>query len=112
MNEEKATVKVFRFDPSVDKKPRYQEYNDIPYAGRSVLNVLRYIYEEYDQSLAFRRLCTKGACGGCAMQVNGEPVLACQKPATEEMVIEPHPKFQVIRDLVVDFDEVKGETQK
>lgn len=46
------------------------------------------------------------------MRVNGEPVLACQELAAEEMVIEPHPKFQVIKDLVVDFDEVKEEMLK
>ena len=107
MKEEKATAKIFRFDPSTDNKPKYQKYKNIPYIGCSVLDVLRYIYEECDQSLAFRRLCTKGYCGGCAIRVNGEPVLACQKLATKEMVIEPHPKFKVIRDLVVDFDEVQ-----
>lgn len=109
MKEERATVKIFRFDPSKDKEPRYQEYKNIPYVGRSVLDILRYIYEECDQSLALRRLCTKGYCGGCAMCVNGEPVLACQKLATKEMVIEPHPKFKVIRDLAVDFDKVTEE---
>ncbi len=107
MKKEQATARVFRFDPAADKKPRYQRYTNLPYIGRSVLDVLRYIYEEYDQSLAFRRLCTKGYCGGCAMRVNGEPILACQKLASQEMVIEPHPKFKVIKDLVVDFDEVK-----
>jgi succinate dehydrogenase/fumarate reductase iron-sulfur protein len=107
MKEEQATARIFRFDPATDKKPKYQKYGNIPYIGRSVLDVLRYVYEEYDQSLAFRRLCTKGCCGGCAMRVNGEPILACQKLATQEMVIEPHPKFKIIRDLVVDFDEVE-----
>lgn len=104
MNEEKATVRIFRYDPSRDEGPRYQEYKDIPYTGYSVLDVLRYIYEECDQTLAFRRLCTKGCCGGCAIRVNGKPVLACKELATKEMVIEPHNKFKIIRDLVVDFD--------
>jgi succinate dehydrogenase/fumarate reductase iron-sulfur protein len=111
MNDNKAIVKIFRFDPSLDKIPRYQEYKDIPYTGRSILDVLRYIYEEYDSSLAFRRLCTKGSCGGCAMRVNGEPVLACQKLAINEMVLEPHPKFQIIKDLVVNFDKVRREKE-
>jgi succinate dehydrogenase/fumarate reductase iron-sulfur protein len=109
MNEDKAIVKIFRFDPSSDERPRYQEYKDIPYTGSSVLDVLRYIYEEYDSTLAFRRLCTKGSCGGCAIRMNGEPVLACQKLAISEMVLEPHPKFQLIRDLVVNFDKLKSE---
>ena len=106
MKEPTATVTIFRFDPSKDVEPRYQKYENIPYQGHSVLDVIRYIYEEYDQSLAFRRLCTKGCCGGCAICVNGEPVLACQKLATEEMVIKPHPKFRVIRDLVTCFEKI------
>ena len=103
-----AVVKVFRFDPAVDKEPRYETFDGISYADRTVLEVIETIYEEYDPSLAFRQGCTNGTCAGCAIVVNGEPVLACQKLAEREMVIEPHPKFQIIKDLVVDFDKVKG----
>lgn len=103
-----AKVKIFRFDPSVDKKPRYETFDEIPYKDRSVLEVIKIIYEHYDQSLALREGCNNGTCTGCTMMVNGEPVLACQKLAEKEMVIEPHPKFQIIKDLVVDFNETRG----
>jgi succinate dehydrogenase/fumarate reductase-like Fe-S protein len=37
------------------------------------------------------------------------PVFSCHEPATEKMVIKPHPKFTVIRDLVVDFEKPIGD---
>jgi len=101
-------VVVRRFDPSADSEPYYQEYTGIPFEGRSVMEVLQAIYEELDPSLAFRRLCIHGFCGSCFLLVNGEPVLSCQYPAQAEMKIEPHPKFPVVRDLVVDLDHPVG----
>ena len=38
------------------------------------------------------------------MLVNGTPAFSCKKMAEAGMVIEPHPKFAVIKDLVIDFD--------
>lgn len=102
-----ALVKVFRFDPSVDQKPRYDTFDGISYQGRSVLEVIDAIYQQRDPTLAFRQGCANGSCGGCGVVVNGHPVLACQALAEKEMVIGPHPKFKVIKDLVVDFDEVR-----
>jgi NAD-dependent dihydropyrimidine dehydrogenase PreA subunit len=99
-------VKVFRFDPQVDKEPRYETYLT-PFEGYTVLDVLKYIYENYDSTLAFRFGCSGAGyerCGACSVLVNGQPVFSCKKLAEEEMTIEPHPKFEVIRDLALDFD--------
>ena len=105
---ELATVRVFRYDPTVDKEARYETFEHIPFEGRSVLEVIKLIYEERDQTLAYREGCMNGTCTGCAMVVNGEPVLACQKLAEKEMVVEPHPKFEIIKDLVIDFGKLRG----
>lgn len=106
---ENASVKIFRFDPAHDKEPRYEVF-EMPCEGASVLSVLRTIYHEYDSSLAFRWGC-EGAgdcrCGACAILMNNKPVLACRKPAEKNMTLEPHPKFELIRDLVVDFTKAK-----
>lgn len=107
MSEKLASVKVFKFDPLLDDNPRYITYREIPYEDRSVLDVLRYIYENIDQTLSFRCLCTKGFCGGCAVIINGVPSLACRRLAEEEMTIEPHHKFEIIKDLVIKYDNVK-----
>ncbi len=110
-DEELATVILYRLDPEVDTQPTYKEFR-VPYKGCTVLNVLSYIYENLDSTFAFRWACSKGVCRACALQVNGKPALACMEPATRYMKIEPHPKFEVIKDLIVDFDKSKIETGK
>ncbi|MDO8690012.1 MAG: 2Fe-2S iron-sulfur cluster-binding protein [Dehalococcoidia bacterium] len=97
-----ARVRVRRHDPSSGAQPFFDEFDGVPFEDRSVLEVLHAIYQERDPSLAYRHVCTKGFCGSCQMVVNGVPVLACQSPAQAEMTIEPHPRFPVVRDLVVD----------
>lgn len=100
-----ARVKVRRHDPSTGDAAFYEEFDGVPFEDRSVLEVLHYIYRQRDPSLAYRHICTKGYCSSCMLVVNGVPVLACQYPAQPEMIIEPHPKFPVVRDLVVDLEQ-------
>lgn len=104
--EDLAIVELFRFDPEVDHEPRYNVFR-IPYRGLTVMNVLTYIYENLDSSFAFRWACGQGFCRCCALCVNGKPVLSCMEPASRNMRIEPHPKFRVIKDLLIDFDTAK-----
>lgn len=100
-------VTIFRCDPMVSQEMSYHTFETVPYKDLTVLNVLDYIYSERDPSLAYRgRLCTKGYCGGCAMIVNGRPCLACHTLAEEAMIIEPHPSFKIIKDLVCDWEQV------
>lgn len=102
----KAKVKVFRFDPSMDKEPRYKTY-EVPLCEHmSVLGVLDYIYKNIDSSLAFYFACRNfhniPRCHGCDLFVNGRAKFACCTLATEEMTIEPPISigFEVIRDLI------------
>jgi succinate dehydrogenase/fumarate reductase iron-sulfur protein len=102
-----ATVKVFRFDPTVDKEPRYESY-EVPHAywyGVKVIDTLRYIYETVAPGLSFREPCRQQVCGACAVLVNQKSVLACDTFSEKEMVIEPIPNRQVLKDLVTDFQE-------
>jgi succinate dehydrogenase/fumarate reductase iron-sulfur protein len=101
--EELGKVSVFRFTPGVDAAPRYQEYR-VPYRGYTVRNVLRYISENIDSSLSFRWACGQGLCRCCVLSVNDKPVMSCKAIASEYMKIDPHPKFKVMKDLVVDLD--------
>ena len=106
-------IKVFRFDPEAEKKPRYETFR-VPLEG-SVLDALRYIYEQHDPSLSFRFGCagpTYERCGACPVLVNGQPALSCKKLLEEGMTVDPHPKFELIKDLVVDFDREKPKPQK
>ncbi len=100
----KVTIRVFRFDPSVDSKPRYDSYR-IPYdEEETILGLLKRIVKDYDASLVFRESCRIGNCSLCSMKVNGKGVLACRKPMKDfgkmELVIEPLHQDKVIRDLV------------
>jgi len=96
------TVKVSRFDPACDPAPRLETYTVRVNDGARVLHVLHAIHDEIDPSLSYRYCCGSGQCGSCAVQVNGEPVLACMEEAHTGSVIEPL-NLPVKKDLVVDL---------
>src|SRR5512136_2899733 len=100
-------VTIFRFDPTVDKEPRYEMYEIPPegWCGVKVIDTLRYIYENFAPGLSFREPCRQQLCGACVVLVNQKPVLACDAFSEKEMVIEPIPNRQVLKDLVTDFQE-------
>jgi len=103
-----GVVKIFRFDPEKDKKPHLQTFKNIPYEGMRVSDVLNYIYQNLDSSLAFRYSCRAGLCGVCILKVNGKACLSCHRIAEKEMIIEPPSQYAVIKDLVVDLQKKKG----
>jgi succinate dehydrogenase/fumarate reductase iron-sulfur protein len=101
---DEATVKIFRFDPSVDKEPRFETY-EVPlqaWQGKKIIDTIRYIYEKFAPDLSFREPCRQQLCGACAMLVNSKSVLACNEISEKEMVIEPIPKYRVLKDLITD----------
>ena len=105
-----ATVTVTRFDPDRDTAPHPQSYQLEVRESDTILNVLLDLAADHDPSVAFRRACRSGICGACAMQINGQPHLACETLVADvsnggEIVIEPLPHFRVIKDLVVDIDD-------
>ncbi|MDY6910810.1 MAG: 2Fe-2S iron-sulfur cluster-binding protein [Chloroflexota bacterium] len=104
-----ATVRILRSETSSDGESRFSTYEAVPFRDKNVLEVLQYIYEELDPSLAFRGPCEANCCKGCTMRINGKPGLACEKRAEADMTIEPLSKFKVIKDLVVDFNESKNQ---
>ena len=101
---DKAVVTIYRFDPSVDREPRYETYEVPPegWFGIKVIDTLRYIYETLDPGLSFREPCRQQLCGACAMLVNKKPVLACDAFSEKKMTIEPTRHRQVFKDLVTD----------
>jgi len=95
-------IKVFRFDPSVDQKPYYDEFN-VPYdKEETILGVLHYIKENFDPSLAYRDSCETGCCVICSVRINGKVGLSCKvKMLGEDTVLEPVKKDKVLRDLAM-----------
>ena len=106
MEDNEAKVTVYRFDPDVDKEPRYETYKVPPEGWKelSVLETIRYIYEHLDGSLSFRESCrVYRVCSSCLIMLNKKLVLACDAMSTREMVLEPAPNYPIIKDLVVSF---------
>lgn len=98
----RCRLTVFRFDPTLDKEPRYEAYEVSYDQGDRILDVLIRVREDLGKDLTFRWSCKNRICGSCGIFVNGAPKLLCWDEALPEMRIEPLPHFPVIKDLVVD----------
>jgi succinate dehydrogenase / fumarate reductase iron-sulfur subunit len=98
--------KILRFDPDVDQKPYFKEYDvALEPSDRMLLDALVRI-KSIDDSLALRRSCREGVCGSDAMNINGKNGLACiTKIAdlSEPVVLKPLPGLPIVRDLIVDM---------
>lgn len=102
------TFKIQRFNPKKDKAPYFNEYQVPLSPYMRVLDGLNYIYENYDETLAYRWVCRAGQCGSCAIEINGKVGLACKTEVTEdvkEITLRPLYLFPIIKDLVVDMGE-------
>jgi succinate dehydrogenase/fumarate reductase-like Fe-S protein len=109
MSEKKIKVKVFRFDPEVDKQPSFQEYEVLRTEKMSALSAVQYIYEKLDGTLSFSGyFCYRKLCGLCQMKINGRNRLSCRTRVEDGMIIEPAPGYPLIKDLAVDFSAEKG----
>lgn len=103
------TVRVKRFDPTRDERPRFDEYQVPAEPMDRVLDLLHYIKWHLDGTLTFRKSCAHGICGSDAMKIDGENRLACSTLVHDlgvkeggTVTVEPLPAAQVLKDLVVD----------
>lgn len=98
------SVRIFRFDPSVDAKSRYDTFQ-VPFdEEETILGVLKYVVKHHAPSLAFRESCRIGNCMACNVKVNGKGIVACRRTlkdfGRDELVLDPISEENVIRDLV------------
>jgi len=103
-----VTFKIKRFNPETDTEPYWQEYQVDVEPKERVLDALLHIKRTMDGTLTLRFSCAHGVCGSDGMVINGINRLACQilmqDLPTGPVKIEPLKGFQVIKDLIVDFD--------
>ena len=124
---EKIRFLVYR--NSGDGNTRYERYIVPIFKGISVLEALFYIQDHYDSTLAFRYACRGAICGSCGLTVDKVPMLACRAQVSAvktakkpinlpefnfgnhsdwdkdgEILIEPLPNMNVLKDLVVDME--------
>ena len=103
MVEKMITVKVFRFDPTMDQEPYFKAYS-VPFEkGISAMTALDFIYQNLDGTLAYydHAGCDLGICGRCTGKINGDPGLFCQTVIEGDVVLEPTSRERVLKDLVV-----------
>lgn len=104
MNLKAIKVRVSRYDPKVEKGPHYQAY-EVPFEPRmTVMDVLDYIYENLDPTIAYHShtSCHRRVCTRCNVTVNNKPGLSCHTEVVGDVTLDPLPRFKVIRDLVVE----------
>lgn len=104
----KCAFKVFRFDPTTDEEPYFQEYDLDIAPSSSILEALIEIRDRLDNTLSFRYSCRGAVCGSCSMIINGKPDLACRVQLasieSEQIVLEPLANLEILKDLIVDMD--------
>ena len=103
----KIHIKAYRFDPAKPDQAGFQSFNVAATEPLSVMALMAEIHA-LDETFACRTsTCFKGQCGSCLVRVNGRDVLGCITLVMpgESVVLEPHSKYRLIRDVVVDFSQ-------
>ncbi len=107
MGGEELALRIQRFDPSVERGPRFQEYAVPLKDGMTVLDALLYAKDRLDHGIALRFSCRMASCGSCGMKINGRPRLACETQVaglgSSAITVQPMDNFPIVRDLVVDL---------
>lgn len=69
---------------------------------QSVMNLLEYIYENLDSTLAFfyHAACRQAACGKCLVKINGKVALACKERADGQPLLLAPYHNNVVKDLI------------
>ncbi len=107
MQQTQIYVRIKRFNPEVDKKSHWEDYQLEALPTDRVLDVINKIKWEIDGSLSYRRSCAHGICGSDAMLINGVNRLACKvlvKDLGEQINIEPIRGLPVLKDLIIDME--------
>jgi succinate dehydrogenase/fumarate reductase-like Fe-S protein len=83
---------------------RTDEYDVAVEEGMSVFNTLDRIRNELDPTLCFLISCRIGKCDICLLKVNGKTRWSCTEPPSDGMLLEPLDRYQVLKDLVIDWE--------
>lgn len=102
-----VTLRIKRYNPELDKKAHFEEYDVEVEPTDRVLDALNQVKWYQDGTLTYRRSCAHGICGSDAMRINGRNRLACKilmKDLGKRITIEPLIGFKTEKDLLVDMD--------
>jgi len=87
----------------------YRSYRVPAHESQTVLDVVAWVQQNAEPSLAYRYACRVGMCGSCAMTVNGVPRWTCRTHVAKvagraPIRIAPLRNLPVIKDLAADLD--------
>lgn len=103
----RVTLKLKRFNPEVDEKQHWEEYQVDVEPNDQLLDALNKVKWFQDGTLTYRRSCAHGVCGSDAMVINGRNRLACKvlmKELGSKVTVEPIRGLPVVKDMVVDME--------
>src|ERR1700730_10432570 len=100
-------VVIQRYDPDLEKAPRFVGYLVPRQEGMVVADVLQYLYEREAPDLGYLWECRTRRCGTCAVRLGDRPVLTCSEPVCDDMRLLPLEGIPVVRDLIVDRQELE-----
>ena len=102
-----VTLKIFRYNPEVDKTFHYETYTLEGDETDRVLDLLEKVKGYNDGTLSFRRSCAHGVCGSDALRINGRNLLACKtlvRDVGDMITVEPVLGLRIVKDLIVDME--------
>ncbi len=105
INKPSIEVSVWRGDGSGGDFERFRVPQQ---ASQTILDVVVWIQQNEDPTLAYRYACRVGMCGSCAMTVNGKPRWTCRTHVQKvlrdnKLEIAPLRNLPVIKDIAVDM---------
>lgn len=96
---------ILRYNPE-SGEAYYQRYELQNQGKGTIQEIIRSIYTELDQTLAFRDYnCFQGVCACCMVKLNGKNIKSCSTFVNDgdEITIGPINQGKIIKDLVTTF---------
>ena len=103
---EEYLIKIKRYDPEKKEESQQQSFGVQGAKGEKITYGLNEIQKKYDPSMSYIIGCKTGHCGLCSMMINGKPKLACMENLDQESELEALKGLPVVKDLVIDRDDV------
>jgi succinate dehydrogenase / fumarate reductase iron-sulfur subunit len=103
--EEASTIRV---NVKRSQDGRMDEYVVPVEPGMSIFNVLDWIRNEIDPTLAFPISCRIGKCDICLLKVDGKTRWSCTEPPYDGVVLEPLDRYEVLKDVVIDWEKKRA----
>ncbi len=108
------TLRIRRYSPESGEAAHWEDFTADLDGHRSVLDGILQARDRQDGSIGIRCSCRAAICGSCGVRINGKPTLACHTHLDKALetatggaiVVEPMGNMPVLKDLIVDMDEV------